>query len=164
VMTPRSADMVAGAKYVHTNLVARNWQQLALFYQRVFGCVPVPPERDLSGVDYERGTGVAGAHARGVHLLLPGYGSDGPTLEIFEYTSTPAAVPAVVNRPGFGHVAFAVPAVEEAREQFLAAGGSPVGEVVHSHIGAGVVVTWCYVRDPEGNIVELQSRRPVAPV
>jgi len=69
-----------------------------------------------------------------------------------------------VNRPGFGHVAFAVPAVEEAREQFLAAGGSPVGEVVHSHIGAGVVVTWCYVRDPEGNIVELQSRRPIAPV
>jgi len=86
--------MVAGAKLVHTNrllqrqgplgaIVARDWRQLAQFYQHVFGCVPVPPERDLSGVDYERGTGVAGAHARGVHLLLPGYGSDGPTLELF---------------------------------------------------------------------------------
>ena len=155
--------MVGGAKYVHTNLVARDWRQLAQFYQRVFGCVLVPPERDLSGPDYERGTGVAGARARGVHLLLPGYGSNGPTLEIFEYASLAPVVQSVVNRPGFGHVAFAVTSVEEAREQFLAAGGSRVGEVVQTHIGSGVVVTWCYVRDPEGNIVELQARHQVAP-
>lgn len=157
-------SMLAGAKYVHTNLVARDWRHLAQFYQLVFGCVPVPPERDLSGTDYERGTAVAGARARGIHLLLPGYGPDGPTLEIFEYTPAQPAAQSVVDRPGFGHVAFAVTSVEEAREQFLAAGGSRVGEVVESRIGSSVVVTWCYVRDPEGNIVELQSRRHVAPV
>ena len=37
------------AKYVHTNIVAEDWRALAGFYQRLFGCVPVPPERDYSG-------------------------------------------------------------------------------------------------------------------
>jgi len=37
------------ARYVHTNLIAWDWKRLAAFYQDVFGCVPVPPERDLSG-------------------------------------------------------------------------------------------------------------------
>ena len=36
-------------QFVHVNLVAHNWRRLARFYQDVFRCVPVPPERDLSG-------------------------------------------------------------------------------------------------------------------
>ncbi len=43
-----------------------------------------------------------------------------------------------------------------AREQILAAGGSPVGEIVTLARGNGAKVTWCYVTDPEGNIIELQ--------
>ena len=34
------------ARYAHTNLIARDWRRLSDFYVRVFGCVPVPPERD----------------------------------------------------------------------------------------------------------------------
>jgi hypothetical protein len=63
--------MTLQARYVHTNLIARDWRALADFYQRVFGCVPVPPERDLSGPIMEAGTGVPGAHLRGMHLRLP---------------------------------------------------------------------------------------------
>lgn len=150
--------VIADAKYVHTNLVARDWRRLARFYHEVLGCVPVPPERNLSGPDYERGTGVQGAHAQGIHLLFPGYGPTGPTLEIFQYAVPEPGVPAVVHRPGFGHVAFAVRSVVEARAQFLTAGGSSVGDIIETRIAPDTVVTWCYVRDPEGNIVELQSR------
>jgi predicted enzyme related to lactoylglutathione lyase len=32
-----------------------------------------------------------------------------------------------------------------------------VGEVVTSTTDAGTCVMWCYVTDPEGNLVELQS-------
>jgi catechol-2,3-dioxygenase len=32
-----------------------------------------------------------------------------------------------------------------------------VGEVVTLTTAAGRRVTWCYVTDPEGNIIELQS-------
>jgi len=59
------------AKYVHTNLIAGDWCRLATFYQQVFGCIPVPPERDLKGEKLEAGTGIPGAHLRGIHLRLP---------------------------------------------------------------------------------------------
>jgi len=78
--------MIASAKYAHTNLVARDWRSLARFYQDVFGCEPVPPERDYSGPDLAAGTGIPGAKLRGVHLRLPGHGADGPTLEVFQYS------------------------------------------------------------------------------
>jgi predicted enzyme related to lactoylglutathione lyase len=64
---------------------------------------------------------------------------------------------AAVNRPGFGHIAFSVPDVPAARETVLAAGGKAVGEVVTVAVADGRRVTWCYVTDPEGNVVELQS-------
>jgi len=35
------------AKYKHTNIVANDWRSLAKFYEDVFGCEFVPPERDL---------------------------------------------------------------------------------------------------------------------
>ena len=148
--------MISGVRYVHTNLVARDWHRLARFYESVFGCVPVPPERNLSGAEMEAGTGVPGAHIRGMHLRLPGAGPNGPTLEIFEYSEPSADVPPVVNRPGFAHIAFAVDSVADAREQVLSNGGSPVGDVVTVAISETARVTWCYVRDPEGNIIELQ--------
>lgn len=155
--------MIKDAKYVHTNLVACDWRRLALFYQETFGCVPLPPERNLSGPDYERGIGVPQARAQGIHLLLPGWGSTGPTLEIFQYAAPAPGTAAVVHRPGLGHIAFAVASVGEARSQVLAAGGSGVGEVISTRIDPGMVVTWCYVRDPEGNIIELQSLSQDAP-
>lgn len=148
---------IRGARYVHTNLVASDWRSLADFYRRVFGCPPVPPERDYSGRDLERGTAIRGARCAGVHLRLPGYGDDGPTLEIYSYTPSIESDEDPVNRPGFGHVAFAVASVPEARERMLAEGGSAVGEIVTLQTSTGTSVTWCYVRDPEGNVVELQS-------
>lgn len=145
------------ARYVHTNLIARDWRALAAFYERVFGCVPVPPERDLSGPALEAGTAIPGARLRGAHLRLPGHGADGPTLEIFSYEpAAPAdAEPARVDRPGLRHLAFAVDDVEAARAEVLAAGGRAVGAVVTTAAG-GRSVAWCYVTDPEGNVIELQ--------
>ena len=72
-------------KYVHTNIIARDWKLLADFYIKVFECKPVLPERDIKGDWLEKGTGVKNASLRGIHLLLPGFDNDGPTLEIFQY-------------------------------------------------------------------------------
>jgi glyoxylase I family protein len=76
--------LAISAKYVHTNLIARDWRKLAAFYESVFGCSLVPPERDLSGPWLEAATTVSGARIRGVHLRLPGHGETGPTLEVFQ--------------------------------------------------------------------------------
>jgi len=145
------------AKYVHTNLIAKDWRTLADFYQRLFGCVPVPPERDFQGEKLEAGTGIRGAHLQGVHLRLPGYGDTGPTLEIFNYNILQEHPETAVNRPGFGHLAFQVSDVAAARSEVLINGGRPVGEIVTLQVATGAKVTWCYVTDPEGNVIELQA-------
>jgi glyoxylase I family protein len=45
--------------------------------------------------------------------------------------------------------------VADARAEVLAAVGRAVGEIVTLTTAAGRHVTWCYVTDPEGNILEL---------
>jgi predicted enzyme related to lactoylglutathione lyase len=151
--------MISGARYVHTNLIARDWRRLARFYIEQFGCAAVPPERTFEGAEIEAGTGVPGAALSGMHLRLPGHGEHGPTLEIFTYSALAEGAPAAANRPGFGHLAFRVDSVTAAREAVLAAGGQAVGEIVEVTTADGARITWCYVTDPEDNIIELQSLR-----
>jgi predicted enzyme related to lactoylglutathione lyase len=148
--------MAVHARYVHTNLVARDWRALAAFYERVFACAPVA-ERDLAGEWLDDATSLPNAHIRGIHLRLPGYGDAGPTLEIFQYADQPEPCPGVPNRPGFGHIAFAVDDVPAACKAITAAGGGLVGKLVTVDIpGAGQIV-FAYATDPEGNIIEVQQ-------
>lgn len=144
-------------RYVHTNLVARDWRALASFYIRVLDCKPVPPERDLSGPWLDAATGLAGAHATGLHLRLPGHGNTGPTLEIFSHAQSRGRPAVMANTLGFAHLAFLVDDVAATAQAVLAAGGSAVGKLVsHDVPGVGRLV-FQYLRDPEGNMLELQS-------
>jgi catechol 2,3-dioxygenase-like lactoylglutathione lyase family enzyme len=150
---------VPGARYVHTNLIARDWRRLVRFYVDVFGCVPVPPERDLGGDWLARLTGIAGAALRGVHLRLPGFGDaldGGPTLEIFQYSVQTERSAARANTTGLAHLAFAVDDVAGARAAVLAHGGSAAGDVVAIAVPGRGQLTAAYVCDPEGNLIELQ--------
>lgn len=148
--------MALNARYAHTNIVARDWKRLVKFYEEVFGCVFLPPERDHHGPHTDALTRIRGARARGGHLRLPGHGDRGPTLEIFEYdASDPGAVPSI-NRPGLAHLAFEVDDVPAACAGVLEAGGSRYGETVTVAIPRAGTITLVYVTDPEGNILELQ--------
>jgi catechol 2,3-dioxygenase-like lactoylglutathione lyase family enzyme len=91
-----------------------------------------------------------------VHLRLPGYGEQGPTLEIFQYNHQQERPATAINRPGFAHIAFAVDDVDAARDAVLAAGGGTVGQVVSVDVPGAGTVTFVYLTDPEGNIIELQ--------
>ena len=71
-------------RFAHTNIISNNWKELVDFYIKVFQCVLVPPVRKQSGKWLEEGTGVVGAKLEGAHLLMPGYGVNGPTLEIYQ--------------------------------------------------------------------------------
>ncbi len=144
-------------RYVHTNIICRDWKALVVFYVEVFECSIRPPERHLSGDWLNKGTGVSDARIEGVHLALPGFGSDGPTLEIFQYDkSFTKADPLAANREGFSHIAFHVDDVEATLMKMISRGGSQLGEVVNKEFPSGNLV-FVYAADPEGNIVELQN-------
>jgi len=117
----------------------------------------VPPERDYRGSELSAGTGVRDAALTGAHLRLPGGGPVGPTLEIYQYDPSLEPLPTAANRPGFSHIAFVVRSVDDARAVVVGAGGGMVGDVVTLRTADGRRVTWVYVTDPEGNIIELQS-------
>ena len=145
------------AKYKHTNIIARDWRKLARFYEEVFGCVRVPPERNLSGAWLEKGTGVRNASFSGVHLLLPGHGESGPTLEIYQYAKNEAGLPTAANCEGIAHLAFKVDDVRQAAAEVLEHGGSKVGDITSAEVQGVGVLTFVYLADPGGNIIELQA-------
>jgi len=147
-------------KYKHTNIAAKDWKRLSDFYQEVFGCVPVPPDRDLSGKWLDKITGIQQAHILGRHLRLPGFGDDGPTLEIFQYDSMPEHPAIKPNTPGFAHIAFEVDNVNEVAKSVFDHGGTAIGELVTREVPGVGQLTVQYVADPEGNIIEIQKVEP----
>ena len=144
-------------RFAHVNLIARDSAKLIEFYKDVFGCRSIGETRDLAGDWLTRMTQIPGAHIVGEHLLLPGYGADHPTLEIFSYDPPAAGTSSTVNVPGFQHIAFEVDDVSETLARILAHGGQALGELVHADYADGRRATFVYARDPEGNILELQS-------
>lgn len=145
------------ARYKHTNIVARDWRLLADFYAKTFGCIPVRSDIALSGEWLAKGVGIEHAELTGAHLLVPGHGENGPTLEIFQYHENLENLAPAANRIGFGHIAFEVDEVAAAAAEVIQNGGSAIGEVVSHDIPGAGVLTFIYVADPEGNIIELQS-------
>ena len=144
-------------KYIHTNIISRNWNKLAEFYIKVFGCEKILPERDLKGKWIEEGTGVDNVHIKGIHLRLPGYEVDGPTLEIFQYNKFIPKKSKKINHEGFAHLAFQVDDVEATLKSVLKAGGSKLSKVINAKIPNIGKITFVYAKDPEGNYIELQK-------
>ena len=144
-------------KFSHVNIISKNWKALADFYINVFDCKPKPPERDLSGDWLDKLTDLQESKIKGIHLILPGYDSYGPTLEIFEYNQNVKNDDKLINMEGFGHIAFAVENVKEKLNLLLNNGGSTVGSLIDTKIEGVGKISLVYAKDPEGNIIEIQK-------
>jgi predicted enzyme related to lactoylglutathione lyase len=141
-------------RFAHVNVIAHDWRRLAGFYQTVFGCKPVPPERDQRGEWLDRVTGVPRTHIRGVHLRLPGGSA---TLEVYSYEAAVERPNIGPNTPGFSHIAFVVDDLVGTARQVTEQGGGEVGDVGEVSIDAVGRLKLQYLTDPEGNIIELQQ-------
>lgn len=144
-------------KYVHTNIVAKDWKRLSQFYIEVFNCMPVYPERDISGEWIDKMTNIGEVRIRGIHLRLPGY-ENGPTLEVFQYEpeNLKNDIPNI-SKQGYGHIAFHVDNVEEVLEKVIQNGGRKLGDLVRKEMDGIGLLTAVYAEDPEGNFIEIQN-------
>jgi catechol 2,3-dioxygenase-like lactoylglutathione lyase family enzyme len=144
-------------KFAHINLIANDWKKLSQFYIDVFGCEAVYPERNLSGEWIDKLTGIQNSEIKGIHLKLSGY-EDGPTLEVFQYKpALQRKNDPLVNHQGFGHIAFMVEDIPEIISSILDKGGSKYGELVQKKVPQVGLLTAIYMKDIEGNIIELQN-------
>ena len=144
-------------RFAHTNIVAKDWKHLSEFYIKVFGCVKKLPERSLSGDWLDQATGLRNARLAGIHLLLPGHGTSGPTLEIFTYEDMCESDFAMANSTGYSHIAFEVEDIESTLKFALNNGAELLGRVTEKSIENVGTIKFVYFRDPEGNIIEIQS-------
>ena len=148
-------------KYAHTNILSKDWKKLAQFYIDVFGCKPIFPERDIKGQWIDKMTNIKDVHITGIHLQLPGY-KDGPTLEIFSYNKpVERGVKMQINETGFTHIAFRVNNVQKYVDEVLKHGGRFYGEIIETEIKDVGKLNAVYMRDPEDNIIEIQSWKQV---
>ena len=143
--------------YVNTTLISTNWKKLADFYINTFDCKIIPPIRNQYGNWLDKGTGLKNAKLKGAHLQLPGYDSNGPTLEIYQYDTVNNQEPLLPNTRGFGHIAFEVEDVEYVVENLKKNGGKLFGEITKRRIEGVGEITFVYARDPDGNLIEIQN-------
>jgi predicted enzyme related to lactoylglutathione lyase len=146
-------------KFMHTNIAARDWKTLSNFYIKVFRCKIRPPERKLSGRWLDQAMGLPNVKLEGVHLLLPGYEADGPTLEIFSYQDACDCEPCMPNRTGLTHIAFEVDDVDRTLTDAIKNGAQPLGKVARATVVGACELKFVYFRDPEGNIIKIQSQK-----
>lgn len=144
-------------RFAHTNIICKNWKQLVDFYINTFQCKLVPPVRHQSGQWLDKGTGLVEAHLEGAHLLLPGHGPTGPTLEIYQYAAIKDQGAIPPNKRGFAHIAFEVESVSETLALIQKNGGTANGEVTVRKVPGVGRLTFVYARDPESNLIELQA-------
>ena len=146
--------MTGTAAFSHVCIVSAEPLRLAAFYEEVFDCGRVGPERRLGGAALEAGMGVTGIRVSGVHLSLPG-GNTG-TLEIFspgEVVSTRREV----SSQGLMHLSFIVDDIEDSCTRLRRFGGRLEGVVSEIEVAGVGTARFVYARDPEGNLVELQE-------
>ena len=142
-------------KFGHVSMVARDTDRLADFYKAVFGCEDTVERWNMSGELVSRGNGVPNSEIYAAWLSLPGV--DGPFLEIFQYKNFQDRPTPSVNQPGYGHISFEVEDIHATFDTVIEAGGTPLGKI--TDLGTAEAPILCvYVRDPEGNIVELEQR------
>ncbi|WP_158259106.1 VOC family protein [Flagellimonas meridianipacifica] len=151
-------------RYAHTNIVSADWKKLVAFYVEVFQCRLIPPIRRQSGKWLEKGMGLKDAQLEGAHLLLPGHGENGPTLEIYQHRTIENQKAILPNKRGFAHIAFEVDNVQEVLEDLIKYGGKSFGEITKKKVDDVGEITFVYARDPEGNLIELQHWNTLLPM
>ena len=143
-------------KFTHVSMVARDTDRLADFYKTVFDCDDLYPRKKMSGELLSQGNGVPDAEIYAAWLSLPGV--DGPFLEIFEYRNSQDCPAPPVTQPGYGHISFEVKDIQATVNAIIEAGGTPLGKITDFGTAEAPYI-YVYVRDPEGNVVELEQGR-----
>ncbi len=129
----------------HVGITVQSLERTLPFYRDVLG-LSVLDRFSVSGAAFAEAVGVDGATGRFAHL-----DADGIRVELVEYEPTGDPCPASrLDRPGATHLGLAVDDVEAVVD------GLPEDvETLSRPQTTESGTTICFLRDPEGNLVEL---------
>jgi catechol 2,3-dioxygenase-like lactoylglutathione lyase family enzyme len=130
----------------HVSFTVGELERSTAFYSR-FGFEPY--KRYVSaGPDVDEGTATENADMEIVWLKHP---LGGPMLELIRYMNYPAERSALNSRVGAAHLCFATSDIAAAQEELRTAGAQFLSAPHQDEFG----MRWVYLRDPDGNAVEL---------
>lgn len=135
----------------HVNVVVTDMERSIRFYAALLG-LGIVMDRPLDGDWFERVTGLEGARARCVILAAP----DGTCrIELLQFETPESAPPALPSTPGLRHVALRVGDLDHCLAVLEGQFGqnATVVEVPKDIVRGGKRM--CYIRDPDGAIIEL---------
>ena len=141
-------------KLSHVSINAQNADALAEFYRNVFGFIDRRPPRWLTGEKVSRGNGLPGSKIYSIWLNFPGTRES--FLEILSFEKPVNREASAVNASGYAHIAFEVSDLKKTVTTVLKSGGSLQGEITNFGTEAKPHLI-IYVRDPEGNVLELEQ-------
>ena len=137
----------------HVSFTVAELERSAAFYSR-FGFEQY--KRYISaGPDVDEGTATENADMEIIWLRHP---LGGPMLELIRYLNHPADRSAPNSRVGAAHLCFATSDIAAAQKELRAAGAQFLSEPHQDEFG----MRWVYLRDPDGNAVELVQDPPAS--
>jgi catechol 2,3-dioxygenase-like lactoylglutathione lyase family enzyme len=137
----------------HVSFTVGELERSAAFYSR-FGFEPF--KRYVSaGPDVDEGTATENADMEIVWLKHP---VGGPMLELIRYMNYPAERSALNSRVGAAHLCFATADIAAAEQELRSAGAQFLSAPHQDEFG----MRWVYLRDPDGNVVELVQDPPTS--
>jgi len=143
-------------RFDQVKILARDPETLVEFYEQALGCETVVPLLHMEDDAVARALGVPDADVALTVLRLPGRGGHGPVLELY---SVEGDIPGDWHlQPGQGQLAFEVEDLESAMGRVGGAGASKLGDLVEWESPSGTAARFVYMRDPEGNVIDLWSK------
>lgn len=168
--TPAGANEMPPAGFWHLGLVVRDLDTMEAFYSRVIGLervtdlfvndarVEEPRDDAIAVKDLDELMGVSRTRIAIRHFSDP---SHSQFLELLHYPDHPTApVPHAANKPlGWNHLGIAVNDIDRVLAAMEVEG---LGELVGGPIALAEFggARYAFVRDPEGNLVELMEAQP----
>ena len=143
-------------RFRHIAIIVQSMEVMLHFYRDILGFRIIKDFR-ISNPEFQKGIGLPDASARCVHLALPESTGE---LELFEFAqpnNRNGDYPAI-NDPGFRHIALVVQNLDEVVAELKKKGvifhSAPVRFETPKEIKGFCFV---YLKDPEGNFIELNE-------
>jgi catechol 2,3-dioxygenase-like lactoylglutathione lyase family enzyme len=134
----------------HTSISTRDLDRLLYFYRDLLGLKQVLDTQIADNPSFDQVVSLEGARARGVFLQ-----AGNAFIEFWQYAA-PEGKPPIEGRPvcdaGVTHMCFDIEDLEAAYDKLAPAGVTFLSRPQH----LGSVIT-CYIRDPDGNLIELRQ-------
>ena len=146
---------MAKSSFVHVGITVKDMKKTIAFYEKYFGFT-VGREMQFPAGFFDAKPTLYNLYPGAISKMAMITSPDGVTMELFEFDKQEPATPAIWNTPGYHHICLKVDDCVAKCKEMEADGVELFFQPDHMgppERGA----YWVFLKDPDGNMIELQS-------